>query len=210
MADLLLPAVVQDAITGRVLMVGYVNGEALRRTDETGLVHFWSRSRARLWQKGETSGNVLRLVEKYLDCDQDTWLIRAIPSGPTCHTGELTCFGNGGSEPPPHELAALEQTILARIASAGRASYVRSLVAEGNAEKIAAKIVEEADELVQELKRTDGAREPVIREAADLLFHTLVGLAARGISLAEVEQELHRRQGLSGLEEKQRRGSDPK
>jgi len=194
----LTAAVVQHALTGRVLMLGYMDDEALRRTRETGEVHFWSRSRGRLWKKGETSGNVLQLVEIKADCDADAWLVRALPAGPTCHTGSQTCFGTDGKEPPPTELEALYQTILARKnAPPGTRSYVRQLLEGG---VVGQKIGEEANELAAELPA--GAKERVIAEAADLVFHTLVGLAARDVTLEDVARELHRRAGVSGLDEK--------
>jgi phosphoribosyl-ATP pyrophosphohydrolase/phosphoribosyl-AMP cyclohydrolase len=195
----LTAAVVQHALTGRVLMLGYMDDEALQKTRETGEVHFWSRSRQRLWKKGETSGNVLRTVEIKADCDADAWLVRALPAGPTCHTGSQTCFGTDGAEPPPTELEALYQTIVARKNTpAGTRSYVRQLLdTEG---KVGQKIGEEANELAAELPA--GSKERVIAEAADLLFHTLVGLAARDVTLEDVARELHRRAGTSGLDEK--------
>lgn len=194
----LTAAVVQHALSGRVLMLGYMDDEALAKTRETGEVHFWSRSRGRLWKKGETSGNVLRLVDIKADCDADAWLVRALPAGPTCHTGSQTCFGTDGKEPPPTELEALYQTILARKnAPAGTRSYVRQLLEENT---VGQKIGEEANELAAELP--GGAKERVIAEAADLLFHTLVGLAARDVTLEDVARELHRRSGVSGLDEK--------
>lgn len=197
----LTPAIVQDAITGRVLMLGYMDGEALALTRSTGEVHFWSRSRARLWKKGETSGHVLALVELKADCDADTWLVRAVPRGPTCHTGSETCFGTDGSEPSPSELETLYRTILERkSAPAGTRSYVRSILEQPLG--VAEKIVEEAGELSVELAASAPDRARLIAEAADLLFHVLVGLADRGVTLAEVERELHRRAGTSGLDEK--------
>jgi phosphoribosyl-ATP pyrophosphohydrolase/phosphoribosyl-AMP cyclohydrolase len=199
----LTPAVVQDAITGRVLMLGYMDEEALRLTRETRQVHFWSRSRQRLWKKGETSGNTLALIEIKADCDGDTWLVRAIPAGATCHTGAETCFGTDGAEPSPTELEGLYATILARRrAPPGTRSYVRELLEHPSRTKVSEKIVEEAGELSVELARSEPDRRRVIAEAADLLFHVLVGLAARDVTLAEVERELHRRAGTSGLDEK--------
>jgi phosphoribosyl-ATP pyrophosphohydrolase/phosphoribosyl-AMP cyclohydrolase len=196
----LTAAVVQHALTGRVLMLGYMDDEALAKTRETGEVHFWSRSRNRLWKKGETSGNVLRLVDIKADCDADAWLVRALPTGPTCHTGSQTCFGTDGQEPPPTELEALYQTIVARkVAPPGTRSYVRQLFDDG-APRIGQKIGEEANELAAELP--SGSKERVIAEAADLLFHTLVALAAREVTLEDVARELHRRSGVSGLDEK--------
>jgi phosphoribosyl-ATP pyrophosphohydrolase/phosphoribosyl-AMP cyclohydrolase len=192
-------AVVQHALTGRVLMLGYMDDEALARTRDTGEVHFWSRSRQRLWKKGETSGNVLKLVDIKADCDADAWLVRALPVGPTCHTGSQSCFGSDGTEPAPTELEALYQTILQRKnAPAGTRSYVKQLLEQPD--RVGQKIGEEANELVAELP--GGTRERVIAEAADLLFHTLVGLAARDVTLEDVARELHRRAGTSGLDEK--------
>lgn len=198
----LTPAVVQDAITGRVLMLAWMNAEALRLTRDTGEVHFWSRSRGRLWKKGETSGNVLRLVEIKADCDQDTWLVRALPAGPTCHTGSTSCFGTDGVEPPANELEVLEATIRARLATpAGTRSYVRSLV-EASPTRVGEKILEEAGELSVELARATPDRARVVSEAADLIFHALVGVVASGVSITDVEAELRRRAGVSGLDEK--------
>ncbi|MGZ3405172.1 MAG: bifunctional phosphoribosyl-AMP cyclohydrolase/phosphoribosyl-ATP diphosphatase HisIE [Polyangia bacterium] len=194
----LTAAVVQHALTGRVLMLGYMDDEALQKTRETGEVHFWSRSRKRLWKKGESSGNVLKLVDIKADCDADAWLVRALPAGPTCHTGSQTCFGTDGKEPAPTELEALYQTILERKnAPAGTKSYVKQLLDEN---KVGQKIGEEANELAAEIPA--GSKERVIAEAADLLFHTLVGLAARDVTIEEVARELHRRAGTSGLDEK--------
>jgi phosphoribosyl-ATP pyrophosphohydrolase/phosphoribosyl-AMP cyclohydrolase len=193
------PAVVQDALTGRVLMVGWMNDEALQKTRETGFVHFFSRSRQRLWKKGETSGHVLRLVELKADCDADTFLVRALPHGPTCHTGSISCFGTDGSEPAPSEFEALQATILQRkSAPEGTRSYVKSLLADRRV--MVEKILEEAGELSVELMRDH--RERVIAEAADLFFHVLVGLAAHDVSLEDVARELNRRAGTSGLDEK--------
>jgi phosphoribosyl-ATP pyrophosphohydrolase/phosphoribosyl-AMP cyclohydrolase len=195
----LTPAVVQDALTGRVLMVGWMDDEALQKTRETGEVHFWSRSRQRLWKKGETSGNVLRLVELKTDCDADTFLVRALPAGPTCHTGSQTCFGTDGSEPAPNELEQLFATIVQRKnAPEGTRSYVKSLLAEPRG--VVEKILEEAGELSVELMR--GPKDRIVSEAADLLFHMLVGLAAHDVTLEDVARELHRRSGVSGLDEK--------
>jgi phosphoribosyl-ATP pyrophosphohydrolase/phosphoribosyl-AMP cyclohydrolase len=198
----LTTAVVQDALSGRVLMVGWMDDEALAKTRATGEVHFWSRSRQKLWRKGETSGNVLRLVELKEDCDRDTLLVRALPAGPTCHTGSTSCFGADGSEPPPSELEALESTIRARLSQpAGTHSYVRSLLDVGP-QRIGEKIVEEAGELAVEVARESPDRARVIAEAADVIFHALVGLGASGVTLREVEAELRRRAGTSGLDEK--------
>jgi phosphoribosyl-ATP pyrophosphohydrolase/phosphoribosyl-AMP cyclohydrolase len=203
----LTPAVVQDALTGRVLMLAYMDDEARARTLATGEVHFWSRSRGRLWKKGETSGNTLALVELKADCDADALLVRVRPRGPTCHTGATTCFGTDGQEPPPDQLHALEATLAARRAlPRGARSYARSLFDAG-AGAIGDKIIEEAGELAAELPSGERAR--VVAEAADLLYHLLVGLADRQIPVAEVLGELARRAGTSGLDEKAARPRDP-
>ncbi len=198
----LLPAIVQHALDGRVLMLGWMDDEALALTRTTRLVHFFSRSRQRIWKKGETSGNTLALVEIKTDCDADAWLVRAIPAGPTCHTGSLSCFGSDGSEPAAGELDALFTTILARKTQPpGSRSYVRSLLDHGALE-IASKIREEANELAVEIENPDAERGRIVSEAADLLFHALVGLAARDVPFGDVLAELHRRAGTSGLDEK--------
>jgi phosphoribosyl-ATP pyrophosphohydrolase/phosphoribosyl-AMP cyclohydrolase len=179
-----------------------MDDEALALTRSTGEVHFWSRSRQRIWKKGETSGNVLALVEIKTDCDADAWLVRALPHGPTCHTGSLSCFGSDGTEPLANELEALVRTIAARKAQApGTRSYVRSLLDQGPP-KVAAKIREEAEELAVEIENAGSQRQRIINEAADVLFHALVGLATRDVTLDEVLRELHRRAGTSGLDEK--------
>ncbi len=194
----LTAAVIQHALTGRVLMLGYMDDEALARTRESGEVWFWSRSKQRLWKKGETSGNVLKLVDIKADCDADAWLVRALPAGPTCHTGSQTCFGTDGREPAPTELEALYQTIKERIAApAGTRSYVKQIVDD---EKVGQKIGEEANELAEELP--GGSKERVVAEAAELFFPALVGLAARDVTIEDVARELHRRAGVSGLDEK--------
>ena len=194
-------AVVQDALDGRVLMVAYMDETARRLTVETGEVHFWSRSRQRLWKKGETSGNVLRLVEMKADCDGDAWLVRARPAGPTCHTGSRTCFGTDGKEPAPTELTALEDTIRERQSSTPDKSYTRQLL-DGGAQKTAAKIAEESRELCDEILRSPRDKARVVSEAADVLFHVMVGLAEAGCALADVQAELQRRSARSGLDEK--------
>ena len=203
-------AVVQDAGSGRVLMVAYMNAEAERLTVETGEVHFWSRSRAKLWRKGESSGNVLHLVALKRDCDGDAILVQAHPAGPTCHTGSQTCFGTDGSEPPANELEILEVTIAERLAAPPNTrSYVRSLVEHVSPTRVSEKIIEEAGELAVEVARLEVDRGRVVAEAADLFFHALVGLGVRGVSLAEVEAELRRRAGVSGLDEKAARTAKP-
>ena len=202
----LVPAIVQDAQRGTVLMLAWMNAEALRLTRETGIVHFWSRSRQSLWKKGETSGNVLTVVELRVDCDNDAVLVRAHPAGPTCHTGTTTCFFHRDDGPDDDGVPAvgvLEQLdrILQsrRDSSTGEKSYTKSLLDKGMP-KILEKIVEEQRELAVELE--SGPDDKVIYEAADLIFHTMVGLTARKIPVDRVLDELARRFGTSGHTEK--------
>ena len=216
----LVPCIVQDAETGAVLMLAWMNQEAFDLTRTTGEVHFWSRSRKALWKKGETSGNVLAVVELRLDCDQDAVLVRARPAGPTCHTGTTSCFfrvleaeavreddgvpaAAHTVRAEPHILDALEQVIAARKASSAEKSYTKSLL-EGGPDKILGKIREESGELCAELPA--GPADAIAHETADLLFHVLVGLAAREVPLAEVWATLRKRLGQSGHAEKAARG----
>jgi phosphoribosyl-AMP cyclohydrolase / phosphoribosyl-ATP pyrophosphohydrolase len=172
-------AIVQDEATGRVLMLGWMDDEALSLTKSSGLVHFFSRSRQKLWQKGETSGHVLHVVEVVADCDDDAVLVRASAQGPTCHDGCTSCF-----------TPWLWRKILQREASGRDDSYVVSLLNEGTPQ-IARKVGEEAVELaVAALAESD---ERVISEAADLWFHLLVLLRSRGLDPAALEDELRRR-----------------
>jgi phosphoribosyl-ATP pyrophosphohydrolase/phosphoribosyl-AMP cyclohydrolase len=201
----LVPCVVQDAERGTVLMLAWMNAEALQLTRETGVVHFWSRSRQALWKKGETSGNTLVLVELRVDCDHDTVLVRARPAGPTCHTGATSCFfhtdaGDDDGVPAVTIIEQLARVLEARRDSAsGEKSYTKSLLDAGMP-KILAKIAEEHGELAAELQSGDGDK--VIHETADLLFHVMVGLTARGIPIERVLGELARRFGTSGHAEK--------
>jgi phosphoribosyl-ATP pyrophosphohydrolase/phosphoribosyl-AMP cyclohydrolase len=215
----LVPCIVQDASTGTVLVLAWMNEEAQRLTLETEVVHFWSRSRQALWKKGETSGNFLHLVELRLDCDHDAVLVRARPDGPTCHTGTTGCFfrvnadghDGGGFEddgvPEPSNdgriLDQLAQVIDARKRSTAEKSYTRSLL-DGGPAKIIGKIEEESGELCEELPA--GPADKIAHEAADLLFHVLVGLAARDVPLEQVWQTLRKRLGTSGHVEKAARG----
>jgi phosphoribosyl-AMP cyclohydrolase / phosphoribosyl-ATP pyrophosphohydrolase len=202
----LVPCVVQDAERGTVLMLAWMNAEALRLTRETGIVHFWSRSRQSLWKKGETSGNTLAVVELRIDCDHDALLVRARPAGPTCHTGTTACFFHRDDGPDDDGVPAvtvleqLDRVLAARRDSAtGEKSYTRSLLDKGMP-KILAKIAEEQGELAAELP--DGPDDKVIYEAADLIFHVMVGLTARRIPIESVTAELARRFGTSGHTEK--------
>jgi phosphoribosyl-ATP pyrophosphohydrolase/phosphoribosyl-AMP cyclohydrolase len=202
----LVPCIVQDAERGTVLMLAWMNAEALRLTRETGVVHFWSRSRQALWKKGETSGNTLALVELRIDCDHDTVLVRAKPAGPTCHTGATACFfhKDDGSDddgvPAVTIIEQLDRVLQARRDSAsGEKSYTKSLLDAGMP-KILAKIAEEHGELAAELPGGDDQK--VIHETADLFFHVMVGLTSRGISIDRVLDEFVRRFGTSGHAEK--------
>jgi phosphoribosyl-ATP pyrophosphohydrolase/phosphoribosyl-AMP cyclohydrolase len=204
----LVPCVVQDATTSTVLMVAWMNAEALRLTRETGEVHFWSRSRQRLWKKGETSGHTLALVELRIDCDRDCILALARPAGPACHTGATSCFytlDDGREDRGVAPILARLDAILAsrRDAATPEKSYTRSLLDAGMP-KILAKIAEEHGELAAELPAGPDAK--VVHEAADLLFHVMVGLTARHLSIDAVLVELARRFGTSGHDEKASRG----
>jgi phosphoribosyl-AMP cyclohydrolase / phosphoribosyl-ATP pyrophosphohydrolase len=200
----LAPAVAQDADTGQILMVAWMNQESLDKTLATKAAWFWSRSRKRLWHKGETSGHTLAVREIRVDCDADTLLLRVTPAGPACHTGKPSCFYRDLDEheddgPPLPILARLERVIAARRASSAEKSYTKSLL-EAGMPKILAKLAEEHEELAAELP--SGPREAVVHETADLLFHLLVGLAARDIPLSEIWGELDRRFGVGGHAEK--------
>ena len=183
----LVPAIVQDATTLQVLMLGYMNEAALETTQTTGNVTFFSRSKNRLWTKGETSGNYLKLVDLKVDCDQDTILVRARPIGPTCHTGSFSCFGEQDTK---GTLYQLEATIAQRKGADPESSYTASLFSKGTA-KIAQKVGEEAVEVVIEAM---GTRDDLfLNEAADLMYHYLVLLQQKGFGLKEVEAVLGER-----------------
>ena len=188
--DGLLPAIIQDASTKTVLMLGYMNEAALKKTQETALVTFYSRSKQRLWTKGEESGNTLKLVSISADCDQDTLLIQANPAGPTCHQGTDSCWGEENQSYFGF-LSELEKTIALRKANNEDKSYVASLFREG-INKIAQKVGEEAVETVIEAK--DDNADLFLNESADLLFHLLILLQAKGFSLHDVVNVLERRQ----------------
>ena len=171
-------AIVQDARDGRVLMVAWMNDEALRLTKETGEAWFWSRSRERLWKKGESSGNTLAVEELRDDCDGDALLVRVVPSGPACHTGSTSCFA-----------PALWRTVIERVRDRPEGSYVASL-ADAGVERAAQKLGEEAVEAAIAATANDGR---LVSEAADVLFHLYVLLAVAGVDVSDVEDELARR-----------------
>ncbi|MFN3705440.1 MAG: bifunctional phosphoribosyl-AMP cyclohydrolase/phosphoribosyl-ATP diphosphatase HisIE [Thermoflexales bacterium] len=194
-ANGLIPAVVQDALTGRVLMLGWMNAESLQRTQASGEVWFWSRSRGELWHKGETSGNVLRVRELRADCDADCLLIRAEPAGPTCHTGRVSCFWHdldGEALPPPHGslLDYLSDVIAQRRHADPSHSYTARLFGEGRA-RIAQKVGEEGVEVALAGVAQDADR--LVAESADLLFMLLVLLEEHGVPFRAVLEELLRR-----------------
>jgi phosphoribosyl-ATP pyrophosphohydrolase/phosphoribosyl-AMP cyclohydrolase len=195
----LIPAVVQEAESGEVLMVAWMDRAAVEKTLATGLTHFWSRSRGAPWRKGETSGHTQHVQAVYTDCDGDVLLVQVHQDGVACHTGQRTCFftalradaATGGPVAPAGMLERLERTIAARKAGAPAGSYVAKLLAAGEGE-ICRKIGEEATEVITAALGGEGDRR-VVEEAADLWFHTLVLLGARGIALREVLEELARR-----------------
>jgi phosphoribosyl-AMP cyclohydrolase / phosphoribosyl-ATP pyrophosphohydrolase len=186
--DGLAPAVIQDYNTQKVLMLGFMNEEALKKTEETGLVTFYSRSKKRLWTKGEESGNHLQLRQILLDCDKDSLLIKVEPKGPVCHTGADTCWSEKNHK--EDFLYYLEHIIELRRTGIDEKSYVRQLFNKG-INKIAQKVGEEAVELVIESKDVNHAL--FLEEAADLLFHYLILLQAKNCSLADVVKVLEQR-----------------
>ena len=188
--DGLVPAIVQDALTKTVLMLGYMNADAVAKTETTQQVTFYSRSKNRLWTKGEESGNVLELVSMAVDCDLDALLVKATPKGPTCHTGSDTCW-NEKNSPSYGFLSALETTITDRKNNPTDKSYVASLFDKG-INKIAQKVGEEAVETVIEAKDND--KSLFLNESADLLFHLLILLQAKGYALQDVVDVLSRRE----------------
>ena len=185
--DGLIPAIVQDDVTNKVLMLGYMNQEALAKTKSENKVTFYSRSKQRLWTKGETSNNFLLVKEIRLDCDKDTLLIKATPTGPICHTGADTCFDENNSF---FTLENLEDVISSRKSNPTDGSYISSLFAKG-INKIAQKVGEEAVELIIESKDED--KEKFLGEAADLLFHYMILLQAKNYKLKDVIHVLNER-----------------
>lgn len=193
----LVPAVIQDAETYQVLMLGYMNKEALQQTMDKGLVTFYSRSKERLWTKGETSGNTLELVDLQSDCDQDSLIILAKPNGPTCHTGTTSCFSDKEFKAPAGKLDFLndlEALILDRKKEMLDDSYTTHLFKEG-IDEIAQKVGEEAVETIIEAKNTD--KEKLIDETSDLVFHLMVLLAEKEVTLNKVVQKLRERHKIS-------------
>ncbi|HZL18969.1 MAG TPA: bifunctional phosphoribosyl-AMP cyclohydrolase/phosphoribosyl-ATP diphosphatase HisIE [Polyangia bacterium] len=207
----LVPVIAQDARSGVVRMVAWANREALSSTLATGAAHFWSRSRQAIWRKGESSGHTLAVREIRIDCDGDAVLYLVDAQGPSCHTGATSCFfrrvAEGGSlvtdggppEAPAQMLPRVAEVIAARRRERPEKSYVVSLLDAG-LPKISAKIEEEARELIEALPEGDAVH--TTHEAADLFFHVLVGLEAAGVSLDAVFDELRRRFGVSGIDEK--------
>jgi phosphoribosyl-ATP pyrophosphohydrolase/phosphoribosyl-AMP cyclohydrolase len=195
--DGLVPAIVQHAGNGSVLMLGYMNRAALSASLERGRVVFFSRSKQRLWEKGETSGHFLQLIELRADCDADTLLVIALPAGPVCHTGSASCFGD---EPltaaaPLSFLLELEQVIAERIALSPEGSYTANLHARG-VRRVAQKVGEEGLEVA--LAGAGEADDALLAECADLLYHLLVLLRSRGLALAAVIEALRRRHHQRG------------
>jgi phosphoribosyl-AMP cyclohydrolase / phosphoribosyl-ATP pyrophosphohydrolase len=192
-ADGLIPAIVQDADSGAVLMLGFMNREALAVTQRTGRVTFWSRSKGRLWTKGETSGHFLALRGVAADCDGDALLIQAQPSGPACHLGTATCWGESAPQSLAQQvtfIAQLEQIIARRIAERPPGSYTAKLLDQGIT-RIAQKVGEEGLELALAAVAQSDAE--ILGEAADLVYHMLLLLKAKGLSLAQVASELRAR-----------------
>ena len=191
-SDGLLPAIVQHADTGTVLMLGFMNREALEQTLREGRVTFWSRSKSRLWTKGETSGHFIALAAATTDCDRDAILVTGRPAGPVCHTGSLSCFADAPATAGERLgfLGELEAVIAARIAAAPESSYTARLHAAGT-QRMAQKVGEEGLEVALAAVGADAGA--LIGESADLLFHLLVLLKSRGHTLAEVVEELRLR-----------------
>lgn len=188
-SDGLIPAIIQDANTSKVLMLGYMNEEALKKTEETGLVTFFSRSRQRLWTKGEESGHFLHLVSMAADCDQDTLLVKVHPDGPVCHTGSDTCW-NEENKVDISFIAELQEFIQKRFEDMPEKSYTTSLFKEG-VNRMAQKVGEEAIETV--IEATNGTDDRLIYEAADLIYHLIVLLTSKGLSMNDIAIELEKR-----------------
>jgi phosphoribosyl-ATP pyrophosphohydrolase/phosphoribosyl-AMP cyclohydrolase len=186
----LVPAIIQDPNTKNVLMLGYMNQEAFEKTVATKKVTFWSRSRNCLWTKGETSGNYLNLIDIKVDCDNDTLLVKAIPDGPTCHTGTDTCWGEDNKENPLAFLTELQDFIDKRHEEMPEGSYTTKLFKDG-INRIAQKVGEEALETV--IEATNGTSDHLVYEASDLLYHLTVLLTSKGLRIEQIADELHKR-----------------
>lgn len=206
-------AIAQDHVTGDVRMVAWMNAAALAQTLATGKATFFSRSRNKLWTKGETSGHFLHVMSTHVDCDGDALLLRVSPVGPSCHTGRPTCFfrdvnreGITQETAPPASnfLSVLERELIERQTSTGKKSYTKALLDAG-AGKIGDKVEEEAGEFAHAIASESDER--VVNEAADVLYHLLVGLRLRGVSVSDVLTTLAARAGVSGHEEKARRSA---
>ena len=185
----LVPAIIQDARTKNVLMLGFMNKEAFAKTESTGLVTFYSRTKKRLWTKGEESGNVLKVVSIADDCDHDTLLIQAIPTGPVCHTGNATCFSET-NEFGIEFLAYLQEFINRRHQEMPEGSYTTSLFKKG-INRMAQKVGEEAVQTV--IEATNGPDDRLIYEASDLIYHLIVLLTSKGLTINELAAELEKR-----------------
>lgn len=186
----LVPAIIQDATTSKVLMLGFMNAEAYQKTVDTGLVTFWSRTRNCLWTKGETSGNVLKVVEILNDCDQDTLLIKVHPAGPVCHTGSDTCWNETNEKNPLLFLTELQDFINKRYEEMPEGSYTTSLFKDG-LNRMAQKVGEEALELV--IEATNGTNDRLIYEGSDMLYHLIVLLTSKGLRIEDMAAELAER-----------------
>ncbi|QFQ12072.1 bifunctional phosphoribosyl-AMP cyclohydrolase/phosphoribosyl-ATP diphosphatase HisIE [Pseudoprevotella muciniphila] len=186
----LVPAIVQDAVTKNVLMLGYMNAEAYAKTQETGRVTFFSRSRQKLWTKGEESGNYLELVSIKVDCDNDTLLVQAHPHGPTCHTGNDTCWGEENSQNPLLFLTELQDFIEKRHEEMPEGSYTTSLFKDG-INRMAQKVGEEALEAV--IEAVNGTNERLVYEGSDMLYHLIVLLTEKGLRIEDLAEELLKR-----------------
>ncbi len=189
-SDGLVPVIIQDAHTKNVLMLGYMNKEAYERTVESGLVTFWSRSRQCLWTKGETSGNLLHVVDIKVDCDEDTLLIQATPDGPTCHKGTGTCWGEENKPNPLLFLSELSDFIEKRHREMPEGSYTTSLFRDG-LNRMAQKVGEEALELV--IEATNGTNDRLLYEGSDMLYHLIVLLTSKGLRIEDMAAELMER-----------------
>ncbi len=185
----LIPAIIQDSITSKVLMLGFMNKEAYEQTKSTGKVTFYSRTKDRLWMKGETSGHTLQVVSISADCDQDTLLIKAIPNGPVCHTGTDTCFGEKNMEDIMF-LKYLQNFIERRRQEMPEGSYTTSLFQKG-VNRMAQKVGEEAVETV--IEATNGTEEGFVYEASDMIYHLIVLLTSKGLRLEDLARELKKR-----------------